>query len=167
MISGGRKCKEIEVKKSERNQSENRAKTGWKQSKNRLCETSQSERISCEISTSLLNHLATQLAHLRKFSQLRNRFWHTSANSQHRSPHFAAAKWLRSYKAWKFLISQPKLHSVGYFAVAKPILAHECHFAAQWPPFRSCEMGCENSFFLRKPPFATKSAFFCENQNDL
>nr|CAN76294.1 hypothetical protein VITISV_029511 [Vitis vinifera] len=33
--------------------------------------------------------------------QLRNRFWHTSATSQHRSPQFAAAKRLRSYKSMK------------------------------------------------------------------
>ncbi|KAL6311699.1 hypothetical protein AAG906_021704 [Vitis piasezkii] len=60
---------------SERNRSENRAKTG-------LCETSQPKRILCEISTSLLNHFATQL------TPLRNQVWHTSATSQHRSPHF-------------------------------------------------------------------------------
>ena len=29
--------------------------------------------------------------------------------------------------------------SAKIFAAAKPILAHECHFAAQEPPFRSCE----------------------------
>ncbi|RVW28048.1 hypothetical protein CK203_097959 [Vitis vinifera] len=33
--------------------------------------------------------------------------------------------------------------SAKIFAAAKPSLAHECHFAAQWPPFRSCESGCE------------------------
>ena len=40
-----------------------------------------------------------------------------------------------------------------FFAAAKPSLAHECHFAAQWHPFWSCKMGyevgCENSFLLR------------------
>nr|CAN77576.1 hypothetical protein VITISV_010413 [Vitis vinifera] len=44
------------------------------------------------------------------------------------------------------------------FAAAKPILAHECHFAAQKPPFRSCESGCEPPkheilHFAGKAPF--------------
>ena len=146
MISGGRDYEEIERKKSERNRSKNRAKTG-------LYETSQPKEIFCEISTLLPNHSATHWNSLRKFSQLRSRVWHTSATSQHRSPQFAAAKRLRSDKAWKSLISQPKFHSVGYFAIAKAILAHVCHFAAQWHSIRSCEtdceVGCENGFLLR------------------
>ena len=133
--------------KIEQKQSENRAKTG-------LCETSQPKRILCEISTLLLNHSATQL------TPLRNQVWHTSATSQHRSPHFTVANRLRSYKAWKFPTSQLKLHSARYFAAAKPILAHECHFAAQWPLFCNCEMGCEvgceNSFLLRIRPSSAK-----------
>ena len=149
MISGERKCKEIERKKSKRNRTKNRAKHSKNRAKIGLCETSQSRRILCEISTLLLNHSATHLTRLRKFSQLRNQVWHTSATSQNRSPHFKVANRLRSYKAWKYPFSQSKLHSAGYFAVAKPSLAHECHFAAQWHPFRSCEMGCENSFLLR------------------
>ena len=35
-------------------------------------------------------------------------------------------------------------------------LAHECHFAAPVRPFRSNEMGCENSPPLRNPPPAAK-----------
>ena len=144
MISGGRDYEEIERKKSERNRSKNRAKTG-------LYETSQPKEIFCEISTLLPNHSATHWNSLRKFSQLRSRVWHTSATSQHRSPHFAAAKRLRSSKAWKSLISQPKFHSAGYFVIVKAILAHMCHFAAQWYSIRSCEthceVGCENDFF--------------------
>ena len=153
MISGGRDYKEIERKKSERNRSKNRAKTG-------LCETSQPKEIFCKISTLLSNHSATHLTPLREFWQLWNRYWHTSATSQHRSPHFAAAKQLRSDKAWKSLISQPKFHSAGYFAIAKAILAHVCHFAAQWHSIRSCEtdceVGCENDFLLRNWLFSTK-----------
>ena len=150
MIQGGRDCKEIERKKigakSEQKQSENRAKTG-------LYEILQPKEIFCENSTLLPNHSATHLTPLRKFSQLRNQVWHTSATSQNRSPHFEAVNRLRSYKAWKYPFSQSKLHSAGYFTTAKPSLAHECHFAAQWHPFRSCEMGCEvgceNSFLLQ------------------
>ncbi|RVW68699.1 hypothetical protein CK203_056054 [Vitis vinifera] len=48
--------------------------------------------------------------------------------------------------------------SAKIFAAAKPILAHECHFAAQEPPFRSCESGCEPPkheilHFAGKAPF--------------
>ena len=153
MISGGRDYKEIERKKSERNRSKNRAKT-------RLYETSQPKEIFCKISTLLPNHSATHWNSLRKFSQLRSRVWHTSATSQHRSPQFVVAKWLRSDKAWKSLISQPKFHFAGYFAIAKAILAHVCHFAAQWHSIPSCEthceVGCENDFLLRNWPFSTK-----------
>ncbi|RVW78634.1 Pol polyprotein [Vitis vinifera] len=75
-----------------RNRSEIGAKTG-------LYETSQPKGNLCEISTLLLNHSATHLTPLRKFLQLRSRFWHTSDTSQHRSPQFAAAKRLQNYKA--------------------------------------------------------------------
>ena len=153
MISGGRNCKEIERKKSEQKQSENRAKTG-------LCEILQPKEIFYENSTLFPNHSATYLTHLQKFLQLRSRVWHTSAISQHRSPHFVAAKRLRSDTAWKSLISQPKFHSAGYFAIAKAILAHVCHFAPQWHSIHSCEtdceVGCENGFLLRNWPFSVK-----------
>ncbi|RVW87720.1 hypothetical protein CK203_043965 [Vitis vinifera] len=45
--------------------------------------------------------------------------------------------------------------SAKIFAAAKPILAHECHFAAQEHPFRSCETHCE----VVKPDFAPKVPF--------
>ena len=35
-------------------------------------------------------------------------------------------------------------------------LAHECHFTAPVPPFRSCEMGCKNPPPLRNSHFAAK-----------
>ncbi|KAL6312775.1 hypothetical protein AAG906_007826 [Vitis piasezkii] len=47
----------------------------------------------------LPNHSATLWNSLREFSQLRMRVWHTSATSQHRSPHLAAAKRI----AWLFI----------------------------------------------------------------
>ena len=126
---------EIEAK-TERKQSKNRAGTG-------LCETSQPKENFCKMSILLPNQSATLWVSLREFSQLRRQVWHTSATSQHRSPHFAVAKWLRSDKAWKSLISQPKFHSTGYFAIAKAILAQVCHFAAQLHSFRSCEKHCQ------------------------
>ena len=45
--------------------------------------------------------------------------------------------------------------SAKIFAAAKPILAHECHFAAQEHLFRSCETHCE----VLKPDFAPKVPF--------
>ncbi|RVW18960.1 hypothetical protein CK203_109147 [Vitis vinifera] len=99
----------------------------------------------------LPNHSATLWKSLREISQLRRRVWHTSATSQHRSTHFAAAKRIAKRKS---LISYQKSHSAGYFAIVKVVLAHECHFAAQELSFRSCETHCE---------VAAKMAFCCEN----
>ena len=45
--------------------------------------------------------------------------------------------------------------STKIFAAAKPILAHECHFAVQEHRFRSYETHCEEE----KPDFATKVSF--------
>ena len=64
-----------------------------------------------------------------------------------RNQHFAA-KPFRSLRPLSAII----------FAAAKPILAHECHFAAQEPSFRSCESGCEPPkheilHFAGKAPF--------------
>ncbi|RVW74887.1 hypothetical protein CK203_054599 [Vitis vinifera] len=102
--AGGRNFKEIEEKKSGRNWSRNRAKTGEKQSSANL----QSEGNLCEMSIFGIN--------------------------------FAAAKRIAK---WKSVNSAPKVHSAGYFAIAKVVLAHECHFAEQWHQFRSCETHCE------------------------
>ncbi|RVW34334.1 Retrovirus-related Pol polyprotein from transposon 17.6 [Vitis vinifera] len=44
------------------------------------------------------------------------------------SIHLAAAKPIAK---WKSVISHQKSHSAGHFAIAKVVLAHECHFAAQ------------------------------------
>ena len=48
-------------------------------------------------------------------------------------------------------VRSPITLSAKIFAAAKPILAHECHFAAQEPSFRSCESGCESTFGTRVP----------------
>ena len=55
-------------------------------------------------------------------------------------------------------VRSPIALSAKIFAAAKPSLAHECHFAAQEPPFRSCESGCEPPkhkilHFAGKAPF--------------
>ena len=164
MIKIKRNCKEIEEKKSEQNRSkigvkrsENRGKTGEKQGSARF-------RSLCEIEILLRNQFAASCPSLRKFSQLRNQVWHTSATSQHRSPHFATTKRLQSSKMWKILISQPKLHFVGYFAAAKPILVHECHFVAQWPSFRNCETAAKLQI-MKIPNFAAKAPFRREFRN--
>ncbi|RVW26583.1 hypothetical protein CK203_113198 [Vitis vinifera] len=69
---------------------------------------------------------------LREFSQLRRRVWHTSATSQHRSPHFATAKRLRSGKAQ---ISQQNSHSAGLFiSFLKP---HRASLRSSSPTIRS------------------------------
>ena len=53
--------------------------------------------------------------------------------------------------------------SAKIFAAAKPLLAHECHFAAQEspfgnPPFRSCETAA-NHQSMKDPIFAGKAPF--------
>ncbi|RVX23173.1 hypothetical protein CK203_000046 [Vitis vinifera] len=55
--------------------------------------------------------------------------------------------------------SQPNCPLCENFRSCETNLAHECHFAAQWPPFRSCESGCEPPkheilHFAGKAPFA-------------
>ncbi|RVW27313.1 hypothetical protein CK203_110330 [Vitis vinifera] len=80
------------------------------------------------------------------------------------------------------------LSSAKVFAAANPRMAHECHFAAQEPPFsqlrsglrttkaaipqnsnfnfRSCEVSCESDFLLRNAQFAAKAVFFYKTQDD-
>ena len=48
--------------------------------------------------------------------------------------------------------------SAKIFAAAKPFLAHECHFAAQWPSFRSCETAAKLQS-VKIPNFAAKAPF--------
>nr|CAN76775.1 hypothetical protein VITISV_021525 [Vitis vinifera] len=92
MIKIKRKCKEIERKSFGVKRVKNRAKIGEKQGSARF-------RSLCEIGTLLRNQFAASGPSLRKFSQLRNHFWHKSAISQHSEPHFATAKRLRNPKA--------------------------------------------------------------------
>ena len=135
----------------EQKRSKNRAKTG-------LCETSQPK----EISTLLPNHSATHWNSLWKFSQLQSRVWHTSATSQHRSPHFGScetAEKLQRVKISNFAAKAPfsrvfrscetnfwhtsanLQHSSPHFEAAIQLrnhfLAHECHFAAPYTHFRA------------------------------
>ena len=125
MIKIKRNCKEIEGSLSERNRSENRAKTGQKQGSARF-------RNLCEISTLLQNQFAASSPSLRKFSQLRSRFWHTSAISQHSDSHLAAAKRLRSPKIEKSQFHSRTLISaiVGHISIT----------------FRSSNYACNISF---------------------
>ena len=48
--------------------------------------------------------------------------------------------------------------SAKIFATAKPSLAHECHFAAQEPPFRSCETAAKLQS-VKIPNFAARALF--------
>ena len=64
-----------------------------------------------------------------------------------RNQHFAA-KPVRSHKPL----------SAKIFATAKPILAHQCHFAAQESPFRSCETAAKLQS-VKIPNFAAKAPF--------
>ena len=59
-------------------------------------------------------------------------------------------KWPSFAKLFRNLIDS----SVKIFVAAKPFLAHECHFAAQWPSFRNCETTAKhkNSQFRSQSP---------------
>ena len=139
--------RKLKEKKSGRNWSRNRAKTGEKQSSakfRRVKETSAKCDFCCQTAPQHCRSLCECISQLRKW------FWHTSATSQNSSIHFAAAKLIAK---WKSVISHQKSHSAGHFAIAKVVLAHECHFASQWHQFRSCETHCE---------VAAKMASCCE-----
>ena len=168
MISGERKCKEIERKSFGAKTGQNKGLRDFAASAKLAlrCETiSQLKRSCCEINMSL-----------------------------RKRPSFA--------KSFRNSFDSAKI-----FAATKPSLAHECHFAEQEPPFRSCESAaklqsvkipvfavkapfrrvfrsCETKFGTRVPfrstvtsisklrsglreqLFAAKSTFFCETQND-
>nr|CAN67598.1 hypothetical protein VITISV_028894 [Vitis vinifera] len=104
-------------------------------------------RSLCEIEILLQNQFAAQLPSLRKFSQLRNHFWHTSATSQHSGPHFAAAKAAANHQSMKSSISQGKLHSAGCETHCEVVKAD---FATK-VPFRKVFRGCEAGFGTRVP----------------
>ena len=151
MIPGGRNFKEIERKKigskSEQKQSKNRTLRNfveWRKLLRNEYFVAKPFRNTVEVSARVFRSC-------EGISQLRKQIWHTSATSQYSSIHLAAAKRIAK---WKSVISHQKSHSAGYFAIAKVVLAHECHFAAQELSFRSCETHCE---------VAAKMAFCCEN----
>ena len=154
MISGKRKCKEIERKsfgaKMKQKQSKNRVKIEQKQGSARL--------------RSLRESSAKLALRCETISQLN---WLLCENFRNCETKFGTRVPLRSTEApiskLQIGCEALKLHFVGYFAAAKPILAHKCHFVAQWPPFQSCEMGYENSFFLRNPPFCCKIGLLQRN----
>ena len=131
-----RNWKEVFRSQTERKHSKNRAKTGQKQGSVRF-------RSLYEISTLLRNQFADTSPSLRKFLQLQNHFWHTSATSQHSEPHFAAAKQLRSSKTWKFPISQPRRHLEGCFATAKPTFGTRVLFRSTVTLISQLGNGCK------------------------
>ena len=135
--------RKLKEKKSGRNRSKNRGKQSSAKFR-RLKKASAKSALCCKTIPQHYRSLCEGI------SQLRKQIWHTSATSQYSSIHLAAAKRIAK---WKCMISHQKSHFVGYFAIAKVVLAHECHFAAQEHPFRSCETHCE---------VAAKMAFCCE-----
>ena len=148
MVPGGRNFKEIEKKK---NRAEIGAETEQKQGKKqssakfrRVKETSAKCDFCCQTTPQHCRSLCECISQLRKW------IWHTSASSQNSGINLAAAKPIAK---WKSMVSHQKSHSAGHFAIAKVDLAHECHFAAQWHQFRSCETHCE---------VAAKMASCCE-----
>ena len=153
MISGGRNFKEIERKKigkkSEQKQSKNRVKT-------RLYETSQPEENFCENSTLLPNHSATLWDSLREFLQLRRRVWHTSATSQHKSPHFEVAK-LQSVKMPIFAV---KASFCRVFRSCKTKFGTRVPFCSTVTLLSKLRNGLRSG--LQERFFTAKSTFFCE-----
>ena len=58
--------------------------------------------------------------------------------------------------------------SAKIFVAAKPSLAHDCHFAAQEPPFHSCKTAAKLQS-MKIPNFAAKAPFrrvFCSCKTD-
>ena len=154
MIKIRKNCKEIERKSFG-------AKTGQKQGSARF-------RSLCEIGTLLRNQFAASGPSLRKFSQLRNHFWHTSAILQHSDRHFAAAKRLRTTKAWKIPFFAGKApfrrgfrsceatfwhtsaisqHSNPHFAAAKRLRSIKTPNFAAKALFRRVFRDCETTFW--------------------
>ncbi|RVW58857.1 hypothetical protein CK203_101793 [Vitis vinifera] len=137
MIKSRRNCKEIERKSFG-------AKTEQKQGKNRGLRdfaASAKSALCCET-----------------ISQLRNQVWHMSATSQHRSPHSKLRNGCEAPKHEKLPISQPKLHSTGSFAVAKPNFGTRVPFRSIVTLFRSYKTAakCQS---VKTPNFAAKAPF--------
>ncbi|RVW88279.1 hypothetical protein CK203_038731 [Vitis vinifera] len=125
-----RKCKEIERKKSERNRAK-RTKNRVKTSKNRgLRDFAASAKLALRCET---------------ISQLKRSRCEINMSLRKR-PSFAKS-FRNSFDS-----------SAKIFAAAKPSLAHECHFAEQEPPFRSCELAAKLQS-VKIPIFAVKAPF--------
>ncbi|RVW97562.1 hypothetical protein CK203_046515 [Vitis vinifera] len=76
-------------------------------------------RNGCEAPKRENSQFRSQSSIPQGISQLRSRFWHTSAISQHSDSHFAAAKWLRSPKSEKsqFHSRTPISAIVGHISI--------------------------------------------------
>ncbi|RVW37072.1 Transposon Tf2-11 polyprotein [Vitis vinifera] len=126
MIPGGRNFKGLKEK--------NRVEIGAKKSKNRgkteLCEISQGRKLLRNEHFVAKPFRNTVEVSARVFRSCESEFGTRVPPSQYSSIHLAAAKHIAK---WKSVISHQKSHSAGYFAIAKVVLAHECHFAAQAP----------------------------------
>ena len=131
MISGGIKCKEIERKKLERNRTKNGPKTECKQSKNRG---------------------------LRDFTTSTKLALRCEAISQPKRSRCGIDVSLRKRPSFAKSFRNSFDSSTKIFAAAKPNLAHECHFAEQEPPFRSCESAAKLQS-VKIPIFAVKAPF--------
>ena len=171
MIKIRRKCKEIERKSFK---AEKRAKTGQKQGSTRfrsLRESSAKLALHCETVLQPKRSRCGINVSLRKWSSFAKSFRNSIDSSAKPSLahkfHFAAQKPpFRNCETAAKLQSMKIPNFVAKAPFRRVFRSCETNFGTR-VPFRSCEMGCKNSFFLRKPPFAAKSAFFCENQNDL
>ncbi|RVW72734.1 hypothetical protein CK203_057298 [Vitis vinifera] len=128
MIKIKRNCKEIEEKQSEQNRSQTKRKQGRNRGKTGVCEISQPLRNQHFVTKPFRNTVEVSA---RAFRSCETKFGTRVPLRRHRSPHFAVAKAAANHQSTKSSISQGKSHSAGYLAAAKPILAHECHFAAQ------------------------------------
>ena len=130
MISGWRKCKEIERKSFEARKVQKQGSARFRS----LRESSAKLALRCE------TFLQPKRSRCGINVSLRKR------------PSFA--------KSFYSLIdsSAKILAAAKIFAAAKPSLARECHFAAQEPPFRSYETAAKLQS-IKIPNFATKAPF--------
>ncbi|RVW76707.1 hypothetical protein CK203_047534 [Vitis vinifera] len=154
MIKIKRNCKEIEKKNRSKigaKSESNGPKTGEKQGKNRgLRDFATSAKLKfcwakpvrsnwplCENFRSCETHFGTRVP-LRStgasVSQLRNHCEVKKADFATKVPFRRGFRGCESTFGHSSAISQHR-----YFAAAKPLLAHECHFAAQWPHFAAAK----------------------------
>ena len=104
------------------------------------CEISQPKVTRCENCLPLWNAFAAAHPPLRKSSQLRRGPLAHECHFTAPYIRFAAMKWLRNLHALKSSISQPRRHSEGCFAAAKPPFSIRVPFCSSVHSFRSCEI---------------------------